>query len=362
MLAVMSAVWEEPVRGAVPPLQYWAQPGLAQVEGFISGLSPKPPLHHLTGMRPVSVSEGTCMFAMPATPWLAGPTGHILGGVLAVLADGPFGGAIQTALPPLTPYTTTELSLSFLRPAVPDGRELFAHGRLIHAGRSLALSDVRVEDADGHLLAHGTSRCFIFPSNPVPPGLPPLEKPEEPSYDTPDPWQRRPVPGQLVPAEAWRDRSGLDIARAWLSGEYGPPPIYHLTGQCIAAADEGTARFTLPTSPWLLSPAGNLEGGFLTMLADATMATAVQTTVPAGTAFAPVDVTVKFVRPAPPDTGLLTADGRVVHRGRSMAVAVGEIRNAEGKLVCTATSSALIRPGRTMTGADALVPDDEALD
>ena len=110
---------------------------------------------------------------------------------------------------------------------------------------------------------------------------------------------------------------------------------------------------------WLHSPAGTVEGGMLVMLADLALATAVQTTVPAGVAFAPVDITVKFVRPVVGDGSMLTSEARVVHRGRTMAVATGDVRDGQGRLVCTATGSALILPGRSMVGAHAVVPEDE---
>ncbi len=65
---------------------------------------------------------------MPASGWLAASNGLITGGTLAILADIAFGCSVETELPPGTPYTTAELSLSFLRPARPDGM-LTAEGR-----------------------------------------------------------------------------------------------------------------------------------------------------------------------------------------------------------------------------------------
>ena len=352
-------VWEEPVRGGFPDPALWTRTGLEQCEAFIARVnSPAPPIHHLTGMRPTAVGPGTGTFTMPASPWLAGPTGHVLQGMLAVLADGPLGCAIQTTLPPATPYTTSELSMSYLRPVQADGGELVCHGHVVHGGRSLALSEARVEDASGRLVAHATSRCYLFPPAPVT-GRPPLPELSARTYDD-DPWMR-PVLGAPTPPEVWRDRSGLEIVRGWISGDLPAPPLHHLTGQMPIAGDEGTATFSMPASGWLCSPAGTVEGGVLAMLADAAIATAVQTTVPAGTAYAPADVTVKFVRPVLPDDALLTAVGRVLHRGRTMAVATSEVRNAEGKLVVTAIGSALIMPGRDMTGPRVVVPDEDAV-
>ena len=106
--------------------------------------------------------------------------------------------------------------------------------------------------------------------------------------------------------------------------------------------------WTMPASPWLCSPTGLVEGGFLVYLADAAVAAASATLAPAGTASAPIDVTVKFIRPAPPDGRDLTAVGRVVNHGRTISVASAEVRNADGKLVATALGSSMLLPGRSL--------------
>ena len=349
-------VWEEPARGATLPRELGARAGLEQVGAMIDGLVAPPPIHHLTGMRPTAAGPGTCDFEMPATGWLASPSGFILGGVLAVLADGPLGCAIQTELGPGTAYTTAELSMSYLRPAVPDGRTLTARGRAVHVGRSLALSDVIVSDADGRDLAHGTSRCYVFAPVEVPSPPPPLPPLEPEPHATASPFERR-HEGEAIPSEVWEQRSGLEILRGFIDGSLPAPPICHLTGQRPVVAEEGSATFVMPASPWLPSPTGFVEGGALVMLADAALATAVQTTVPANTAFAPIDITFKFLRPVLPDGGELTATARVVHRGRSMAVAEAHVHDSAGKLVGVAVGSAIILAGRDMTVP--IVPEEQ---
>ena len=348
-------IWEEPPRGASAPLELFARSGLEQLRSFVAFEVAPPPIHHLTGVKPTSAREGTVDFQMPATPWLASPSGFILGGVLAILADGPLGSAIQSSFPPGVPYTTAELSMSFLRPAVADGRTLTSRGQLVHAGRSLALSEATVADADGRDLAHCTSRCYIFPAVDVPaepPPLPPLELPE---FDTPDPYLR-PVEGEALPEPAWNEMSGLEIMRGFVEGTLPSPPIHYLTGQRPVAAEEGSCTFAMPATRWLASPTGFVEGGALVMLADAALVSAVQTTVPAGMAVAPADITVKFIRPVPPDGGQLRASARVVHRGRTITVAEAHIHNAEGKLVCFAIGSQMVLKGPLVGGLEPTLP------
>ena len=49
-------------------------------------------------------------------------------------------------------------------------------------------------------------------------------------------------------------------------------------------------------SRWLTSPLGLVEGGVTACLAEFALAGAIQTTVPAGTAYAPIDLRVQFIR------------------------------------------------------------------
>lgn len=340
-------ILDEPPRGGYFMRELLGLSGLDQMRAGIEGRTLPPPLHHLTGLRPTAIGPGTSAFAMPSTGWLASHHGVISGGVLAVLADGPLGCCIQSQLPAGTIYTTSELSMSYLRPTYPDGRDITATGRVIHQSRTLALSDAVVLDGDGREVAHATSRCFIFPRTDAPPA-PPDELPvlEPVGYGSPDPYQREPE--GLILGERADAYDGIDLWRRYVAGEIDPPPLHHLTGARPVAVEEGSITWTMAASPWLCSPTGFVEGGFLAYLADTAIVTASATLTPAGTATAAIDVTVKFLRPVAPDGRLLTAVGRVVNHGRSLSVGSAEIRDAEGKLVIIALGSSLLLPGRSL--------------
>src|SRR5712691_2016019 len=118
--------------------------GLDQMRAFIRGQLPKPPIGHLTGLRPQQVGTGTAEFTIPASGWLAGSSGTIPCGVLAILADAALGCALQTELGPATPFTTSELSLTLLRPVHPGTASLSAAGQLIHRGDAVGLTEAFV--------------------------------------------------------------------------------------------------------------------------------------------------------------------------------------------------------------------------
>ena len=105
---------------------------------------------------------------------------------------------------------------------------------------------------------------------------------------------------------------------------------------------------TMPPSHWLCNAFGTIYGGAIAFLGDVAMTLAVASTVPAGTAYSPLDLTVHFLRPVLPGdaSARLVARGRVTHRGRTIAVTGCEITDAKGKLVAQASGSSLILPQR----------------
>ena len=353
-------IWEEPVRGTFGDPSSLALSGVERMRSTVRGASLPPPIHHLTGLTPTESGFGTSTFAMPASPWLQTTVpGLITGGVLAFLADGPLGTAIMTVLPPLGYMTTTDLSLSFLRPGTVDSGTLIARGRLVHGGRSVALSEVSIDDSQGHHLAHGTSRGFLLtaPGAPAPNG----GATKLPTYDTPDPYLRRPVAGAPIDLERWSSITGLEALRGCIASE-NVPPIYHLTGLHPVEAAEGECTFVMPASPWLCSPQPVLYGGAIALLADAALSCAVMTTIPSRSSFASLDLKVNYLRPVTPDGELLTARARLVHRGRSMALATAELFNSDGKKIAVANSSSMLlnRPWNELSPAaepDAPVPE-----
>ena len=339
------AIWREPVRGGYPDPWLLTLPGRERLEAFRDGRSPPPPLAHLTGAMPTGFGAGTAEARMPATAWLANDAGLLGGGTLAILADIAFGIALETQLPAAVPFTTAELSLTFLRPARP-GATLTASGQSIHVGRTMGLTEVFVLDSrDDTLIAHGTSRLSILPRID---GLPaePGEAFAHPERPGPDPYRRTPPADAVLPQEVWSELPGLEIMRRHLAGELPPPAIHRLTGIAPVEAGEGTATVRMPASEWLNSPAARLQGGTIVMLADTAMITAVLTTAPAGTAIAGLDLKANFLRPVPGDGRDLLARAAVEHSGRTLAIARTRVENAEGKPVMLATGTAMYLPGR----------------
>ena len=354
-------IWEEDAPGGYPPPSILGLPGIDRLRASRAGRLPIPPIAYLMEMPFRELSVGHAGFEMPASPWFSNSAGVIPGGMLAVLADAGLGAPIHTELPAGVTFTTAELSMTLLRPVRPDpDARISTSGHVIDRGRSVALSEAFLYDeGSGALVAHGTSRCTVFPPvDPIP--EPPAELPElDQPYPGDDPRHplRREVQGAPLEQEAFERLSGVELLRAQVAGELQPaPPIHYLTGIRPTEADEGRVTVTMPCSPWLSTAIGTVQGGFTAMLAEIALAAAVFTTVEAGTAIAPLDFKVNFLRPVFPDKRELTARAEVVHRGRSLAIASCRIENAEGKPVALATGSSKYLPGRpaSLLGLDQL--------
>lgn len=190
----------EALRGSAAYPGLAALPGRQQLEALLTGTAPAPPIARLIGRRVTEVGAGTATFTLPVTGWVAGRKGNVHPGVLTLLADGAMFGVVSAGLPARTPTTTAELALTFLRPAPVAPGHLTATARLIHLDDTMALAEVFLRDSTGGTVAHGTSRCSVFPMIDASVELVP-EPPQIESYDTPDPWQR-PAPAEAT--EPWR--------------------------------------------------------------------------------------------------------------------------------------------------------------
>lgn len=340
-------IWQEPAKGGYPDAGMLGLSGQERHRAGREGRTPYSPMSYISELRMTAGSQGHSEFEMPASPWFANSSG-VIAGILAVIGDACLGSVVHGDLPAGQLMTTAELSMTFLRPALPEaGESITGSGQLIHRGRSQGLSEMFLFDGADNLISHGTSRCSVFPPiEPIPevPDLPVLEE-ARPGSDPGDPL-RRELRGEVLPQSVFDERSGLELLRGLASGELPQAPIHHLTGLRIDEIGEGEAVMALPCSKWLSTSAGTVQGGFTAMLAEAAMAAAVFSTAPAGTATATLDLKVNYVRPVFPDGEDLVARARVLHSGRTIAVASTELANSEGKTVALATGSTMFLPGR----------------
>lgn len=139
--------------------------------------------------------------------------------------------------------------------------------------------------------------------------------------------------------------SGLDYLRAMRDGRIPPPPIMALLGANMAEVEPGRVRMTLVPRGFHYNPLATVHGGVIATLLDSVMGCSVHSTLPAGTGYTTLEFKVNFLRAVTEATGLVTAEGQIVHGGRRSAVAEARLTDANDKLVATASTTCLILQG-----------------
>jgi uncharacterized protein (TIGR00369 family) len=139
-----------------------------------------------------------------------------------------------------------------------------------------------------------------------------------------------------------RNRSGLELMQAMLSGELPYPHIAETLDFGLVEVAFGKAVFQGTPQLKHFNPLGSVHGGWYATLLDSALGCAVHTTMPVGRAYTTAELSVNIVRAAHLKTGPLRAIGHVVHAGRQLATAEGRIVGPDGKLYAHATTTCLV--------------------
>jgi len=127
---------------------------------IVAGEHDPPPVAKLIGFRMTEVAEGRVVFQLDVGPQHASPLGTVHGGVLCDVADAAMGCAHASLLGEGESFTTLELKINFLKP-VWSGL-LTAEGTVLKSGRTVGLTECRITDESGSLVAHATSTCMTL--------------------------------------------------------------------------------------------------------------------------------------------------------------------------------------------------------
>lgn len=134
--------------------------------------------------------------------------------------------------------------------------------------------------------------------------------------------------------------------RAWLQsildGQTPPAPIQHTLGFRLTALGDGTAQFSGTFGEHMYNPVAGIHGGVIATLLDSAMGCAVMTLLDERTGYTTTDLNVHFTRPATAATGAFVANGEVLHRGRRLMSAAGQLLDSSGKLIAHATCTCML--------------------
>jgi uncharacterized protein (TIGR00369 family) len=146
----------------------------------------------------------------------------------------------------------------------------------------------------------------------------------------------------LAVAHSSRGLAGIDFLKRIIAREIPPPPIAKTLDYDLTEVGEGRAVFTIEPGEIHYNPIGMVHGGIPCTLLDSAMGCAVHTTLPAGVGYTTLELKVNIIKAIGKNTGPLRAEARVIHAGRSTAVAEGRLVDKAGTLYAHATTTCMI--------------------
>lgn len=153
------------------------------------------------------------------------------------------------------------------------------------------------------------------------------------------------IPG-VVSQEILLAHDGAAFLQGIIDGKFPAPPIAETLGFRLMFVENGRVRFEGEPQPRHYNPIGSVHGGFAMTLLDSALGCAVHSTLAKGEAYTSLEIKVNFVRPLTAQVGAVIAEGRIIHRGRTIGTAEGEIKDRAGKLYAHATTTCMIFPAK----------------
>lgn len=110
----------------------------------------------------------------------------------------------------------------------------------------------------------------------------------------------------------------------------------------LVDVQEGVVTFEGIPGEHAYNPIGSVHGGYAATLLDSACGCAVHSKLSASQTYTTLELKVSYLRAMTKDTGPVRAEGRVVNFGRRVGFAEATLKDANGKVYATATSTLLI--------------------
>ncbi|MFJ4144613.1 PaaI family thioesterase [Pseudomonas sp. NPDC089734] len=125
-------------------------------------------------------------------------------------------------------------------------------------------------------------------------------------------------------------------------GELPSPPIGELMDFVPLHWSAGSFIFQGTPDSRHYNPLGSVHGGYAATLLDSCMGCAIHTMLKKGQGYTTLDLRVSYVRALSDKVGPVRAEGKVVHLGRSTALAEGRLYDVDDRLYATASTTCMI--------------------
>lgn len=126
------------------------------------------------------------------------------------------------------------------------------------------------------------------------------------------------------------------------NGDLPHPPFGSLVDFVPIAFSEGHFIFQGTPDERHYNPLGSVHGGYAATLLDSCMGCAVHTALKSGQGYTTTDLRISYVRALRGDVGPVRAEGKLIHLGRSTALAEGRIYDVDDRLYAVGSTTCLI--------------------
>jgi uncharacterized protein (TIGR00369 family) len=150
----------------------------------------------------------------------------------------------------------------------------------------------------------------------------------------------------VVTPEQLKSHDGIGFLKAIIDGTLPQAPLCEVLGFHLVEVEHGRAAFEGLPEFRHYNPIGTVHGGFIATLLDSALGCAIFSTLAKGEAWTTLELKFNFVRPLTKDTGMVRAQGRIIHRGRTVATSEGDLKDRAGKLYAHATTTCMIFPAK----------------
>ncbi|MEM5472129.1 PaaI family thioesterase [Hoeflea sp. AS60] len=148
----------------------------------------------------------------------------------------------------------------------------------------------------------------------------------------------------VIPLEVVAEEGGLSVMQGILEGRLPGASMARTLNFWLTKVEEGLIVFTGTPSVDHLNPLGTIHGGWAATIMDSALACAVMTTIAPGEGYTTVEFKLNLTRPILPDMGELACEGRILHRGKTIATSEAYLRDSSGKLLAHGTETCAIFP------------------
>lgn len=306
------------------------------MRAWSTGLLPSPPTTRLTGSRATHIGPGSAVCVMPATEMLVGANGQIE--IWPVLGDA-LSTALWTAVGAGQVARVLMMSAHHFRPARVGMGNLVARARVLNASSLFVYAEALVEDNEGRQIAHGVGEAAIVTLEPPPPSPPaPIEPIEQPTWATPDPWQR--PAGANIPLSLWDTTDGKEIIDRLVTGDLRTP-LSVFFGLGLHELGDDRLVVTIPASEWFCGESRVVSPSIIAAVANLASWTFGLTTHRAGDTLVGLDASVRFLRRVVADGRRIRAEARWRFGGDDPLVVETIVSDADGQVVAIGNASAM---------------------